>query len=59
MKESEIRKIVESKGYNLKGITRFKKKDRIHFEKSDLKVSLDIGKKIEDISEKEFLRWIF
>lgn len=54
MNTEEIKEIVEAKGYTFDGIVPFKKKDRIKWHNDDLKVSLNLGKKIKDIPKELF-----
>jgi len=56
--ESKIRRILFLKGYTFNGVTRFKTHDRIKWSNKDLKVSLNLGKKIENLTEEEFARWV-
>ena len=58
MKENEIKELLKKKGYVLDKIVRFKTCDRIRWHDKDLNVSLNLGKKIEDISEEAFLLWV-
>ena len=59
MNYAEVKRLVEKKGYVLDGITSFKKKDRIRFHSAELKVSLDLGKKIKDLSWADLNTWIY
>ena len=54
MKVQEIKEIVEAKGYIFDGIVPFKKKDRIKWHNDDLRVNLNLGKKINEIPKELF-----
>jgi len=58
MNEEEIRELLEQRGYILDKIVHFKTCDRIRWHSEDLKVSLNLGKKIEDLTKEGFLRWV-
>lgn len=58
MNEQEIKDILEKKGYTLDKIVHFKNSDRIRWFNKDIKVSLNLGKKIEDISSEFFKLWV-
>ena len=53
MNRKEMKQLIESKGYIFDGTVPFKTKDRIKWHNKDLKVSLNLGKKIEDITKRE------
>lgn len=60
MTEDEIKKMMEKHGYTLDKIVYFKNSDRIryHSNNRDLKVSLNLAKKIGDIPLEAFERWM-
>jgi len=58
MKESEIRELLEKHGYIFDKIVRFKTRDRIRWHSEDLKISLNLGKKIEDITEETLSQFV-
>ena len=60
MNESELRKLMTARGYVLDKIVPFQTKDRIRFHTEDgkLKISLNVGKKLRDISEKTILPFL-
>ena len=58
MKREEIKEIVESKGYVFDGIVPFRHSDRIRWHNKNLKVSINLGKKIRDIPREHFEMWV-
>ena len=58
MNEQEIRQILEKRGYTLDKIVRFKTSDRIRWHNKNLTVSLNLGKKIKDISSELFEKFV-
>jgi len=58
MNKQEIEQILMKKGYTLEKIVTFPKSDRIRWFSDDLKVSLNLGKKIEDLSVEDFAKWV-
>lgn len=58
MNEDEIREILEKYGYTLDKVVRFKNSDRIRWHSEDLNVSLNLGKKIEDIATENFAEFV-
>ena len=58
MDEQQINEILEKKGYKLDRVVRFKTCDRVHWHSKDLKVSINLGKKIEDMAPDDFAIWV-
>ena len=58
MNEQEIKELLEKKGYVLDKIVHFKNSDRVRWHNDDLDVSINLGKKIEDISLEFFEKWV-
>jgi len=58
MQVKEVEEVLAKKGCTLVKIVPFKKSDRIRWKTKDLKVSLNLGKKIENMTVEEFDQWV-
>ena len=58
MTEDEIRELLRKHGYTLERIVHFKRFDRIRWYDSTLKVSLSLGKRIQDISKTDLEMYV-
>lgn len=58
MNEQEIREVLKQRGYILDKIVHFKHSDRIRWHSKTLNVSLNLGKRIEDVDLKDFMLFV-
>lgn len=58
MKEDRLRELLKARGCVFERVVNFKKSDRIRWHTNDLTISLNLGKKLEDLTEKEFIDWV-